>query len=344
MEERLIINEKEQIRPASNSRSLMLKEKQFKNETVVTFYTKSNNLSEKRSWTEQVYNEERGWHWSKLWLSKETNLLMMRPLELSDVKNTERSSRARTRNSLHEKLRLNEFEWFVTLTFDPRILNSMDLDEVIVFYRKFMRVISKRCPNARYVAVPERHKGDKSEEGNTGAYHIHMVLGGVCPHELEFVNSGKETNKGQPIYNIMSYVYGYSTVTLIENKEATNYYIQKYVGKNIGDVTDKNKKRFYASRNLKKVVTERVCLSSDYSGDGIHIENSDIVNHAYFKQAKFKKENKVPYYHKESGQILYRITNVQVLLDNQSVKWIKTNADITQKAIDIFGADIVKVV
>lgn len=175
---------------------------------------------------------------------------------------------SRTKRLLYLLLLCNSFDWFVTLTFDPKRCNRYDTDEVYKLYTKFVKDIKRRFPSLRYVAVPEAHKN--------GAIHFHLLVGGVTPKQLGFVNSGKvvcswatkkggncskeyyeRTKEGRtlnitdglPIYNVMEFKYGFSTATKIASKEACNHYVTKYLHKAFGS-TETFKKRFFYSSNL----------------------------------------------------------------------------------------------
>lgn len=180
---------------------------------------------------------------------------------------SERRSVDRSYLMLRELLDMNDFDWFVTLTFDNLRLDRNDNEEVYLAYKTFIRMLSRKYPALRYISVPEKHE--------SGALHFHLLMSGLTPKQLGFVDSGKvccswspknkvaskeyfERTKGNreltptdglPIYNVTKFCYGFSTATRIASRERCNWYVQKYLDKAFGS-TDLFKKRFFYSSNL----------------------------------------------------------------------------------------------
>lgn len=99
--------------------------------------------------------------------------------------------------------------------------------------------MKKKCPEMRYLVVPEQHK--------SGRWHFHGLFAKV--DALEFTDSGRVDNFGRIIYNVDNYRLGFSTATQITDVDKASSYMCKYITKNLCDVT-KGKKRYWASRNL----------------------------------------------------------------------------------------------
>lgn len=186
--------------------------------------------------------------------------------EFSDV---QKRAIDRSKTILYDLCCENDFEWFLTLTFDSSRADRYDDDEIYECYMTFIEYACKHYKSMRYITVPERHA--------SGALHFHMLVGGVTPQELGFVNSGKvccswscknsvssleyfnrtkdehelTPTDGLPIYNVTKFIYGFTTATKVASQERTKWYVRKYLDKAFGS-TDLFKKRFFYSRNLRK--------------------------------------------------------------------------------------------
>lgn len=62
----------------------------------------------------------------------------------------------------------NEFNCFVTLTFDPCRVDSFDYSECLLVLSQKLRQLRRYCQGFKYVLVPELHA--------SGAYHFHGLL------------------------------------------------------------------------------------------------------------------------------------------------------------------------
>ena len=150
-------------------------------------------------------------------------------------------SRNRAINNIYNLTRCNEWAWFVTITFDPNKVDSMDYGEVTRKLSKWLNHLKEDDAGLKYLFVPERHK--------SGAFHFHGLLSSSAA--LQMVYSGHDTKSGDPIYNIGRYKFGWTTATEVHNNEAVTKYITKYVTKDLMTAI-KGKKHFWASRNLSR--------------------------------------------------------------------------------------------
>lgn len=155
-----------------------------------------------------------------------------------DEENLTRSLR-RTQQEIADIIDCNDFEFFGTLTIDPKKLDRYDDDLVTKKVMTWLNHQRRHSPDFLYLLVPERHKD--------GALHFHVLFGhfnGV----LE--DSGKKW-QGEPIYNLKGYTWGFTDFTRIKDKQRTANYCRKYITKEM--LTErKGKKRYWASKNLKK--------------------------------------------------------------------------------------------
>ena len=78
------------------------------------------------------------------------------------------SSMGRTINTVYQKARANDWDWFLTFTFDPDIVDSMDYQTVVKKLSKWLNNAKITCPEMGYIVVPEKHK--------SGRYHFHGLF------------------------------------------------------------------------------------------------------------------------------------------------------------------------
>lgn len=161
----------------------------------------------------------------------------------SEFRTEESQDRAlgRARKKIHDVSIMSDWEYFVTLTFDPNKVDSFDYEIVTSKLSKWLNNLKgRKYPNMKYVIVPELHK--------SGRWHFHGLFIGIDEQDMK--SSGKKDNKGREIYNWQSYSLGFTTATKIGNVEHTVKYLTKYITKEMQSVT-KNKKVFWSSRNLE---------------------------------------------------------------------------------------------
>lgn len=162
------------------------------------------------------------------------------------------SSMNRTVNAVYHKVRSNTWDWFVTLTFDPDLVDSFDYGLAVAKLSKWLNNLRRLSPDIGYVMVPEKHK--------SGRYHFHGLFracGGI-----DFRPSGKTDHKGNPIYNVGSYRLGWSTATRITDQAKVTKYIAKYISKDLCQVAS-GRKRYWCSRNLEDAPVQEVVLDKD---------------------------------------------------------------------------------
>ena len=156
----------------------------------------------------------------------------------TDKADSIRASRSRTVNKIYDIARANTWEWFVTLTFNPELVDSFNYSAVVKKLSLWLNNMRKKCPEMKYIVVPEKHK--------SGRWHFHGLFSNI--DNMDFVDSGK-TDNGKVIYNLGNYKLGWSTATEIEDTHRASSYMCKYITKDLCSVT-MGKKRYWASRNV----------------------------------------------------------------------------------------------
>lgn len=142
----------------------------------------------------------------------------------------------------------NDFEYFWTLTFDPKKcgksddLRFEDMRQWLKRERDKARYYGKEF---RYIFIPEYHKGGGK---NDGTVHWHGITGGYTP---ELVDSGHKY-RNTMIFNCVSWSYGFSNVQCVRSKSKVANYIKKYITKDlINSPVRAHKKKYWSSKNLK---------------------------------------------------------------------------------------------
>lgn len=197
------------------------------------------------------------------------------------------SSLNRSIKKIYDIGRNNIWEWFFTFTLsETAVKNKYDYDECSSKVRKwFNNIRSRRCPNIKYLIVPEMHV--------SGAWHFHALVSNCEGLQFKKAVNNQEyrkdsagnillDKKGQPIrnsyfgdylrisypsgdyiYNVVDYDekrYGFTTVTRVQDTRKAISYIMKYLTKDLAECTF-GKKRFFYSKNLD--IPEKILFSYD---------------------------------------------------------------------------------
>jgi len=150
----------------------------------------------------------------------------------------------RTKNKIYHLARSNSWDWFITITFDRQQTDATSYEQVTEKLQNFLEHLRQRkCPDLIYLIVPELHKDGKN-------YHFHGLLANC--ENMRFSYSGKSDKTGKMIFNMPDWSFGFTTATRVGDTGKVSHYITKYITKKSTQLLA-NKKRYYASRNIKKV-------------------------------------------------------------------------------------------
>lgn len=220
----------------------------------------------------------------KMWFNLFSGEYERMPKEIRDPdrEHSAKVSMNRTIKKIYHFARSNVWEWFFTLTFDPKKVDSFCYEDCTKYLSKWLNNLRRSCPNLRYLVVPEKHK--------SGRFHFHGLFAGCA--NIDFVDSCHKTKDGDIIYNIGSYRLGWSTATRVKDNSRVTKYLSKYISKDLCAVTF-GKKRYWASRNLEDVEPVEMLLSrQDLDKLMEHLKKtclyqkkvcSDIVDTIYFE-------------------------------------------------------------
>lgn len=144
---------------------------------------------------------------------------------------------------------IKPWEYFVTLTFDPKEVDSLDYEVASKALAKWLDNIKHQNKHMAYVLVPEFHK--------SGRIHFHGLFRDVPNWVLKEsrYKGGKSKGRlkvknGVQIYDLVNYKHGYCEVGEIKNQAAVSVYMSKYMTKSLIDLNFK--KRYWSSRNLER--------------------------------------------------------------------------------------------
>ena len=154
----------------------------------------------------------------------------------------------RAKQKVYELAMLNRFDYFITWTLNQAEIDRYDAIEISRKLKIFLNNQQKRR-NAKYIIIPEHHQD--------GAIHLHGLISG----DFDMADSGHVTVKGQTVYNMPQWKYGFSTaVKLDDNIQAISRYITKYITKDMKKIFGNF---YYAGGSLIRK-PETVLCDSDY--------------------------------------------------------------------------------
>lgn len=203
------------------------------------------------------------------------------------VEHSIKSSVNRTINQIYTISRANKWDYFVTLTINPKLLDNTDFNLVSEKLNIWTNNLKKRyAPDLKYIIVPELHK-DKSK------WHFHGLFANIGKMPLVF--SGKvcvgkfvydyvKKPFATKIYNLPLWKYGFSTATIIRDSSKASSYITKYITKDLSHVLQ-NQHRYLASQNTDKPL-ERV-FNIDY-------DELTRIYSKYLSQITYMSDVKLP--------------------------------------------------
>ena len=195
--------------------------------------------------------------------------------EMKDVERSEYVSLNRSKQNLIGICRANKWDFFVTFTFNPKLVDSSNYEEVCQKACKWFNNLKERyCPDMKYLLVPELHK-------NGTNYHLHGLIANC--KGLKMTVSGKFDKKGNIIYNIPKWKYGWNTATSVSHSGKVSNYISKYITKDTNGLL-KGKRRYWASKNV--LLPKDVC-------DELFVEDYKEVITRLAPQMKFIKNTYV---------------------------------------------------
>lgn len=191
------------------------------------------------------------------------------------------SSLSRTKSKIFELAMCNDWEYFVTLTLNPKYHDRKDLNnykrKLSTWVKNYNRLHKTEI---KYLLIPEEHKD--------ASWHMHgLIMGLPIEHMQEFNIDEKlplkmlsEIANGNTLYNWPAYAkaFGYLSISKIRNAESVSKYITKYITKNLLKTrVSLNDHLYYASHGLKRaeiIYTGRLTkeFTEDYGNEYVKIK------------------------------------------------------------------------
>lgn len=193
---------------------------------------------------------------------------------------------SRAKNTIFELAYCNQWDFFVTMTFDrAKVSDRYDLDAIMKGLTKWLSNYSARHADRAvvYLLIPEKHKD--------GAWHLHGFLRGIPAADLhEFTQEEhlpygilERINSGKQVYTWTPYArkYGHCTLEPIQSREGVSKYVTKYITKDLRrSVEEVNAHLYYCTQGLnRKQLVYREEVTQDFTPD---FENE----HVRIKQSK----------------------------------------------------------
>ena len=210
------------------------------------------------------------------------------------------SSLNRSKDNIYQLVHCNNWEWFVTLTFDSKF-DRTDYDFLLKKLRKWLNNVKQRyASDLKYIIIPEEHK--RIEENGKRAYHFHGLFSN-CGN-LEFTESFHKSGRaiysksGLRVYNILHYNLGFSSATRVQNTDRCSNYMTKYITKALC-IRQKGKRRFLNSHNLEKPIVELYFMDDETFSNFLPIEDINYCKSVNCDIGSF--HNQVDYYIKDSN-------------------------------------------
>lgn len=157
------------------------------------------------------------------------------------------SALSRAKNIVREISLCNDWEFFITLTFDKDRWDRYSLEDRAKELMQWIQNQNKKGARIRYLIVPEFHQD--------GAVHFHGLISGIRPGPRpsgwpRTVNL-KDDGSYYDVWPEFSDRYGYSSVELVEDPIAVGFYVSKYITKSLANSAElKGFHTYYRSRGL----------------------------------------------------------------------------------------------
>lgn len=178
----------------------------------------------------------------------------------------------------------NSWEYFLTLTFDPKNKKYFPFgyshDQAIKLLTKWLNNQRKKNIYMKYIIVSEFHK-------ESGHLHFHGLFSHVNWSLSKAINP--KTNNpiilnDTQIYNLNDYTLGFSTISLIKDSSKVSIYLSKYITKDL--ISLKNRKVFWRSRNLSLPQVNFKYINVKLTDYVNNLENDQLLFYKQFEHLR----------------------------------------------------------
>lgn len=188
--------------------------------------------------------------------------------EIKSIEKKRYDNILRAKNKLEDTIYSNDWDAFLTITFDNKKVNRFDMKLLLKKVQNwFTKVKRKTCPDLKFIILPDINYGKKeriTDENGNYAIHFHCLLANIDNLEIVDNIGFSFDKKGRQVFSIpeLENKFGFSYLTYI-NEEIDGLCI--YFKKRIcieNEYRRKIGKRYYCSQNLSKCMIERKYLSN----------------------------------------------------------------------------------
>lgn len=197
---------------------------------------------------------------------------------MHDDDSAKKRSMRRTKQVVYDIAKSNDWEYFMTFTFNPEKVDRYSFDECSVKFSNWLKNMRKNCTKLKYIVVPELHKD--------GAWHFHGLFMNV--DGLEFIDGGKRY-RGRVVYNVGKYKFGWTEAIALDGRPNVCTYLTKYYTKKMFENT-RGKKRYWASRNCNRPMEYKYLVEFGEN------EIEEIFESEFYKKEVSSAHQKVSYY------------------------------------------------
>lgn len=176
---------------------------------------------------------------------------------------------SRARSKIFEYALCNDFDYFVTLTLDPKKFDRFDLGNYVKKLGKFINNYNtKHNTKIEYLLIPEAHKD--------GAWHMHGLIKGILNKHLI------KNKNGYLDWKQYTTKFGYMSLGRIKDRTSCAKYMTKYITKDMGNtIKDIGARMYYCSKGLKKAVEiKRGTLKKEFQFEfeNDYIKTTNLTN------------------------------------------------------------------
>lgn len=162
----------------------------------------------------------------------------------------------RNRERVFDIVYCNHWDWFLTITFDPKRVDSSNVSLVMSKLDSWLRNRVQRS-GLRYILVPEKFKHSDGihchalvNDTIETAYSGRVRFGKKSYTEESARRFGFEFSDSDKIYNVPEWKYGFSTALPVkDNSGKLSVYLTKYITKGIDRIFGRY---YWSSRNLER--------------------------------------------------------------------------------------------
>lgn len=183
---------------------------------------------------------------------------------------------SRAKSKIREYALCNDFQYFVTLTIDPKKYDRYNLKTYYKDLAKFLNDYGRNHKTKiKYILIPEKHKD--------GAWHMHGLISGVLDKHLI------ENDNNYLTWKQYARKFGYISLGEVQDHDKVSNYITKYITKDMANtINELGGHMYYCSKGLKtaEIIKKGTLLADnmrfDFENDYVKIKsfsNDSISNY-----------------------------------------------------------------